>query len=73
MNLVPSFQEVVQPLAVVMTAPSFASFITLLAGWVFARRRTVTGMILAADAVGMKHHSSGSEKERSPITLRFLT
>ena len=58
MSLVPSFQEVMQPLAVVMTAPSFASFITLLAGWVFARRRTVTGMILAADAVGMKHHSS---------------
>lgn len=58
MALVPSFLELLQPLAGVMTAPSFASFVTLLTGWVFARRRTVTGMILAADAVGSKHHSA---------------
>jgi SRSO17 transposase len=41
-----------------MTAPTFASFVTILTGWVFARRRTVTGMILAADAVDTKHHSA---------------
>ena len=41
-----------------MTAPSFTSFVTVLTGWVFARRRTVTGMILAAGAVGTKHHSA---------------
>jgi hypothetical protein len=42
-----------------MTAPSFNSFVTLLGGWVFARRRTVTGMIVAADAaIGGKHHAS---------------
>jgi len=41
-----------------MTAPTFASFMTVLTGWVFARRRTVTGMILAADAIGAKHHSA---------------
>jgi SRSO17 transposase len=41
-----------------MTAPTFASFMTLLSGWVFARRCTVTGMILAAQAVGTKHHSA---------------
>ena len=58
MVLVPSFVELLQPLAGVMTAPSFASFVTLLSGWVFARRRTVTGMLLAADAVGSKHHSA---------------
>ncbi len=58
MALVPSFLELLQPLAGVMTAPSFASFVTLLAGWVFARRRTVTGMLLAAGAVGSKHHSA---------------
>jgi hypothetical protein len=56
--LVPSFLEVLQPLAGVMTAPSFTTFVTLLSGWVFARRRTVTGMILAAGAVGGKHHSA---------------
>jgi len=41
-----------------MTTPTFASFVTVLTGWVFARRRTVTGMLLAADAVGTKHHSA---------------
>jgi hypothetical protein len=41
-----------------MTAPSFNSFLTILAGWVFARRHTVTGMIQAANAVDAKHHSS---------------
>ncbi len=34
------------------------SFLIVLAGWVFARRRTVTGMIQAAGAVGTKHHSA---------------
>ena len=56
--LVPSFLELLQPLSCVMTCPTFDSFLTVLAGWAFARRRTVTGMILAADAVGTKHHSA---------------
>ncbi len=58
MTLVSSFLELVQRFACVMTAPTFNTFVTVLTGWVFARRRTVTGMILAADAVGTKHHSS---------------
>jgi hypothetical protein len=58
MSLVPSFVDLLQPLSCVMTAPSFNSFQTLLLGWIFAPRRTVTGMILAADAVGQKHHSA---------------
>lgn len=58
MSLVPSFVDLLQPLSCVMTTPSFESFLTLTAGWVFARRRTITGMILAADAVGEKHHSA---------------
>lgn len=58
MTLVSSFLELVQQLACVMTAPTFNTFATVLAGWIFARRHTVTGMILAADAVGTKHHSS---------------
>src|SRR5687767_3868531 len=43
-----------------MTCPTFHTFLTLLGGWVFARRRTVTGMILAAGAVGAgaRHHSA---------------
>jgi hypothetical protein len=58
MNLVSSFVELLQQVAFVMTVPTFTSFVTVLAGWVFARRRTVTGMILAADAVGTKHRSA---------------
>lgn len=58
-DLVPSFLDLLQPLSAVMTAPTFDSFLTILTGWVFARRRTVTGMIVAADAaVGAKHHSA---------------
>ena len=58
MELVPSFLELVQQVSCVMTAPTFASFMIVLAGWVFARRRTVTRMILAADAVETKQHSA---------------
>jgi hypothetical protein len=65
MNLVSSFVELVQQLSLVMTAPTFASFVTVLTGWVFARRHTVTGALLAANAVKrgggrgpVKHHSA---------------
>ncbi len=58
MGLVTTFCSFLQPLAVVMTAPSFDNLTTILAGWVFASRRTVTGMLVAADAVGTKHHSA---------------
>ena len=58
MELVPSFLELVQPVCYVMTAPTFSSFLTVLTGWVFARRRVITRMIEAADAVQAKHHSA---------------
>lgn len=58
MILVPSFVDLLQPLSVVMTVPTFDNLLTVLAGWVSARRRTVTGMIVAAGAVGKKHHSA---------------
>ena len=58
MNLVSSFLELVQQVSPAMTAPTFDSFRTVLTGWVFARRRVVTKMILAADAVEKKHHSA---------------
>jgi hypothetical protein len=56
--LVSSFVDIVQQVSFVMTAPTFSSFVTVLTGWVFARRRVVTRMIEAADAVGTKHHSA---------------
>lgn len=58
MTLVSTFLVLVQQVSCVMTQPTFHSCLTVLTGWVFARRRTVTGMILAADAVGTKHHSA---------------
>ena len=51
MDLVTSFVVLLQQVAFVFTAPTFNSFLTVLTGWVFARRRVVTRMIEAADAV----------------------
>lgn len=50
MNLVASFVEFLQQVAFVFTGPTFDSFVTILTGWIFARRRVVTRMIQAADA-----------------------
>jgi hypothetical protein len=47
-----------QQLSSCFTAPSFQSLMMLVCGWIFATRRTVTGMILAAGVVGEKHHSA---------------
>lgn len=58
MSFVSSFAELLNPLAVLMSQPSFATFQILIYGWLFARRRTVTGMIQAADALQIKHHSA---------------
>jgi hypothetical protein len=58
MNLVSSFEVLLQQLAFVMTIPTFTSFVTLLTGWVFSSRRNITGMICAAGAVRTKHHSA---------------
>jgi SRSO17 transposase len=50
--------DLVQQVSWVMTQPTFQSFLIVVTGWVFARRRTVTGIIVAAQAVGTKHHSA---------------
>ena len=58
MTLVNSFVTFLQPLAVVMTEPSFRNFVTLMSGWIFTNHRTVTQMMIAAGCIGQKHHSS---------------
>jgi hypothetical protein len=58
MELVPGFMLLLQGLSATMTSPSFDSLTTMLTGWVFASRRTVTRMILAAGDVAEKHFSS---------------
>jgi hypothetical protein len=57
MTVVPSFVELLQPFAFAMTAPTFANFVLLVPGWLFASRRTVTGMIVAAGLQQTKHHA----------------
>jgi SRSO17 transposase len=58
MYLVSSFAIVLQALAGVMTDRSFDNFVTVLTGWVLARRRTITGMITAAGVAGKRHHAA---------------
>lgn len=58
MELVPGFMVLLQGLSATMTAPSFANLTTVITGWVFASRHTVTRMILAAGDVAEKHFSS---------------
>jgi SRSO17 transposase len=58
MDLVTSFAVLLQPLAITMTAPTFHNFMSILTGWVFAKRRTVTGMLTAAGLVGKRHHAA---------------
>lgn len=58
MELVPGFMSLLQGLSATMTVPTFTSLTTLVTGWVFASRRTVTRMILAAGPAADKHFSS---------------
>jgi hypothetical protein len=58
MSLVASFVELVQPLSFAMSAPVFTRFLILLTGWVFAPRRTITGMLVAAGVAGAQHHAA---------------
>lgn len=58
MTLVPSFLALVQPLGWTMGAPSFQLFLTILAGWIFAPRRTISDMLVAAGIAGIRHHAA---------------
>jgi DDE superfamily endonuclease len=58
MSLVTTFLVLVQPLGAVMTVPTFANLLVLWAGWIFARRRTITGMLVSAGVAGTRHHSA---------------
>lgn len=58
MELASSFVVFVQSLGVVMTTPTFQNFSCVLAGWVFARRRTITGILVAGGLAGKRHHAA---------------
>ena len=61
MELVHGFITLLQPFVSTMTVPTFDSLVTVLTGWVFASRRTVTWMILAAGDAADKHYSTCRE------------
>jgi len=58
LHLSSSFLAVLLSLGPIMTAPTFANWVTLLGGWLFAPRRTITGMLIAANISGKRHHAS---------------
>ena len=59
MTVVSSFSDLLTTFNSLMTGPSFQSFIVIATGWIFTPdRRTVTGMIQSAGAVGTKDHSA---------------
>jgi len=58
MDLVPGFQELLQGLSAVMTAPSFESLRTVASGWLFSGRGIVTRIIVAAGPGATKHFSA---------------
>lgn len=68
MNLVSSLVDLVQQVSSVMTQSTFQSFFIVLTGWVFARRRTVTGMILAACLTGPDPRRAREEAGLPPAT-----
>jgi len=57
-SVISSFEELLQCFAVAFTAPSFQTLTWLVTGWLFARRRTITRLMVAAGVVGKKHHSA---------------
>ena len=54
MDVVSSFAVMLQEFAVVMTANTLANFSILVSGWMFAPRRNITSMIVAAGMAGVK-------------------
>lgn len=66
--IAPSFAPLVALFADCFTAPSFATFRHIVAGWVLCvGRHTVTGVLRASGAVGVKHHSSFHRFFRSSV------
>jgi DDE superfamily endonuclease len=58
MQLVASFARFVHTTARSMTAPSRTNLLTVLGGWLFAPRRTITSCLIAAGVAGKRHHGA---------------
>lgn len=58
MELTPTFMSLLQVFSPAFTAPSFATFQLLMAGWIVSvRHRYVTDLIISSDSVGNGHFS----------------
>lgn len=66
--LAPSFAPMLAAFGECFTAPSFATFQHIVAGWILCvGRHTVTGVLRASGAVGEKHHTSFHRFFRSAV------
>lgn len=66
--LAPSFVPMLAGFSECFTAPSFATFQHIVAGWILCvGRHTVTGVLRASGAVGQKHHTSFHRFFRSAV------
>jgi DDE superfamily endonuclease len=58
MSLVSSFQDLLQVFSSQMTAPTFASLLTVLGGWIFLRHHRVSSALLLAGETASKHYGA---------------
>ena len=58
MHLSSTLVDLILSLGPIMTAPTLHKWIELLGGWLFAPRRTVSGILVAAGLAGKRHHSA---------------
>ena len=56
MDICTCFVQMLQVFSASMTAPTFANLQELVVGWIFAPRRTITGMLRAGGVE--RHHSA---------------
>jgi len=70
MDMVSSFSELLQVFAMTMTPATHENLRELTVGWVFAPRRTITGMLRAG---GVERHHSAFHRLYLPDAKWFLT
>ena len=56
MDVATTFLPLLQVFAMEMTAPTFQTWLTLVAGWIVAPRRTIIGMVRASGTD--RHHAA---------------
>jgi len=57
-HLSSTFADLILSLSPIMTVPTLKNLIQLMGGWLFAPRRTISGILVAAGLAGKRHHSA---------------